>query len=73
MVDIDSEFYELKSAVAHLDLGLKAYRAAVRDQIDASRLLESIDSEMARLIDSAQAAREKVQSGLKTPVGAEGQ
>ncbi len=72
MVDADNELYEMKRAVAHLELGLKAYRAAARDQIDASRLLESIDDELSRLIESAEAAREKVRSGLRAPASAEG-
>ncbi len=72
MVDIDNEFFEIKRAVAHLELGLKAYWAATRDEIDASRLLEPIADELTRVIETAEGAREKVRNALKTPVKAEG-
>jgi len=72
LIDLTQEFYDIKRAVAHLELGLKAYRAAVRDEIDASRLLDSIDQEVAKLISSAEAARGKIRQGLGEPVTAEG-
>lgn len=72
MVDLDNDLYEMKRAVAHLDLGLKAYRAATRDEIDASRLLESIHDEINRLIERAEQARNKVSAGLRAPTTAEG-
>jgi len=72
LIDLDQEFFEIQRAVAHLDLGLKAYRAATQDQIDASRLLESIKTELDKLVESAQAARDKVHSSLSEPIKAEG-
>ena len=72
MVDLDDELMEMKRAVAHMDLGLKAYRAATRDQIDASRLLISVGDEVGRLIDVAEKAREKISNGLKSPASVEG-
>jgi hypothetical protein len=72
LIEIDNDLYEMKRAVAHLDLGLKAYRAAARDQIDASRLLEPIADELTRLIEAAERARGQVRGGLKEPVKAEG-
>ena len=72
MVDVTNEFFEIKQVVTHLDLGLKAYRAATRDEIDATRLLESIQDEFDRLISVAGNTREKVRRGLAEPVIAEG-
>jgi hypothetical protein len=72
LVDVANEFFEIKQVVTHLDLGLKAYRAATRDEIDATRLLESIQDEFDRLISIAGDAREKVHRGLAEPVTTEG-
>lgn len=71
-MDLTHEFYDIKRAAAHLELGLKAYRAAARDEIDASRLLDSIDQEAAKLISSAEEAREKIRQRLGAPITAEG-
>lgn len=64
MVDVVAEFYELKRVVAHLDLALKAYSAASRDDIDAKRLLSSVDEELSKLIGTAEEAKKKVREGL---------
>lgn len=72
LIDLTREFYDIKRAVAHLEIGLKAYRAATRDEIDATRLLDSIDQEVAKLVSSAEEAREKIRLGLAEPVTAEG-
>lgn len=68
LIDLAKEFYDIKRAVAHLEIGLKAYCAATRDEIDAVRLLESIDQEAANIISSAGEAREKIKQGLAAPV-----
>jgi len=72
LVDLDGELSEMKRAVAHLDLGLKAYRAAVRDEIDATRLLESINDEVAKLAATAERARRKIAEALREPAKVEG-
>ena len=59
MPDMDDELIEIKRAVAHIDIGLKAYRAAIRDEIDAGRLLEPINDELSRLINAAEQMKKK--------------
>jgi hypothetical protein len=71
VLDVDDELYEMKRAVAHLELALKAYHAAYRDQIDASRLLEPIDAELGRLAESVERARAKIQSVTAIPAPAQ--
>lgn len=72
LIDLDDELFEIKRAVAHLDLGLKAYRAAARDEIDASRLLESINEEFGKLISRSEEAQEKIRGALRIPAAVEG-
>ena len=67
MADVTNEFFDIQRAVAHLDLGLKAYFAAEEDRVDAARLLTAIDTELERLISTAESARAKIQHDLNTP------
>jgi hypothetical protein len=71
LVELDRNLFELKRAVAHLDLGLKAYRAAAMDEIDASRLLEPMRDQVARLIDTADEMRATIDAALAAPLSAE--
>lgn len=67
MTDLDTELFELKRAISHIDLGLKAYRAALRDEIDASRLLEPISAELGRIVSTANQMSKKINTGLAEP------
>lgn len=71
VTDLDEGLFELKQAIAHIDLGLKAYRAALRDEIDASRLLEPLSAEISRLINTAENMRKKIETGLAEPASVE--
>jgi hypothetical protein len=64
LVKLDGELAELKRALAHLDLGLKAYKTAALAQTDADRLLSSCRDEVVRIAAAAGEAEKKIKEAL---------
>jgi len=66
LVRLDPELAELKRAVVHLEMGVKAYKTATLAQTDADRLLAACGDELARIASVAQEAVNKIKQELGT-------
>ena len=64
MIKLDGDLAALKRAVAHLELGLKAYKTAVLSQTDADRLLAACRDQLTQISSVADAAIAKIAEDL---------
>jgi len=64
LVNLDPELLELKRAIAHLDLGIKAYKTAVTAETDAERLLASCGEQISHIAAAAEEALRKIREEL---------
>lgn len=71
MIELDGELADLKRAVAHMDLGIKAVRVEIREGTDYKRLLSIMKDQVRRIKDIAERAEAKIDAETQKPLPSE--